>query len=457
MSLSYDELFSVYFAEQGPHYLLSEGWQLETNPPLYFLLLDGWIALFGDSAAAVRSLSLLASAATLPVVFRIARSIGLRDGAWLAAALTLTSALDARYALMARPYALWLFVLALALLALTEAIMAATPVQARRWALGFAGAGLVALYLHDATLVFLAAADAVFVLEWLWRRRSEPQRLVAWALPQLLMAIAGAPQLLVILAQRNSANIAWIPPVDPAGLSQAAIELLSGHEFPFGSFQGPALLLTVLLVLILVPLRAPRAALPLAGLALLGLALLLGAGILLPRTALWLLLPLALLQAAALTAVRTAWLRAGLIGLALGLGALDTAFCLWEYQPEPWQDFLATLEAERQPGDVLVLLNGAPATALRYYQAGAGAALYRWDATAIDGPGTAVRALDDRVLPLAPIGEIGIRNLLQQGRAVWLISRLRAQFEPEAALAAPFAVTRRLRQRSVQLIRLAPP
>jgi hypothetical protein len=405
----------------------------------------------------VRSLSLLAGAATLPVVFRIARSVGLRDGAWLATALYLTSALAARYALMARPYALWLLVLALALLALTEAIAAATPQLVGRWALGFAAAGLAALYLHDAALVFLAAADAVFVLAWLWCRRAEPKRLLAWLLPQLLLLAAGAPQLLVILAQRNSANIAWIPPVSPAGLVQAAIELLSGHEYPFGSFQAPALLLTLIVVLVLVPLRAPRAMAPLSGLVLLGLALLLGAGILLPRTALWLLLPLALLQAAALAAVRTAGLRAGLIGLALVLAALNTGFCLWEFQPEPWQGFLATLEAERQPGDVLVLLNGAPATALRYYQAGAGAALYRWDATAIDGPGTAVRALDDRVLPLAPIGEVGIRNLLQQGRAVWLISRLRAQIPIEDDLAAPFTETRRLRQRSVQLIRLAPP
>ena len=452
LSLDYDELFSVYFAERGPAYLLSEGWRTETNPPLYFLLLDGWIALFGQSAIAVRALSLLFGAATVPVVFLIGRAAARRAGqdagvAWLVAAFYLTSAVTARYALMARPYALCLCFIAIAVWALIEA-MSLPPARLWRWSLGFAAAGLAALYTHDSALFFLAAAEAVFAIDWLMRRRGDVRALAAWAGPQLLLILGAMPQLAIILAQRNSANIAWISPLDVLGGIQYAIELLSGHEYPFGTLQAPALAVTAFLLAVLVPLRAPRAvALPLGALAVLGLAVLMALGVMLPRTALWLLILLAVLQAMALP---RAWALA-----VLPLLALNAGFCLWEFQPEPWRDFLAELDAARRPGDAVVLLNGAPAMALHYYGVGAGTPLYRWDATAIDGPGTAIRALDDQTQFAAPIDAAGIRALLLQGRSVWLVSRLRAQIPLETALAQGFTTTDTRRQRAVIVMRLA--
>jgi mannosyltransferase len=438
-SLGYDELFSVYFAEQGAGFLLGEGWHLETNPPLYFLLLDGWIALFGDSAVAVRSLSLLASAATVPVVIRTARTAGLGEGAWLAGAFYLTSAIGARYALIARPYALWVLVLAIALLALVEAMAATTPQQLRRWALGFAAASLVGLYLHDTTVIFLAAADAAFGLVWIAGWKLEWRRLAIWALPQLFVLAGGSPQLLIIWAQRGSPNIAWMPRPNLAWLIQHTVELLAGPGFDFDSLRAPALVLTLILLLIVVPLRASRR-LALGGLAVLGLGLLFGAGVLVSRAALWLILPLALLQASALLNVRPGWLRAGLIVFAVTSAGLNAAACLWQYQPEPWRDLLATLESQRRPGDAIVLLNAAPATALRYFGAGDGAPLYRWDATSTDRPGTALRTVDDRVLQPARIGPGGIRTLLGEGRGVWLICRQAAQVPILRMLAAPMRV-----------------
>jgi hypothetical protein len=448
LSLGYDELFSVYFAQQDIGYLLGEGRLIETNPPLYYAILHYWMLLFGDSAFVVRLPSLLASAATLPVIYRIARAVRLGPGgAWLAGALYLTSALGARYALLARGYALWLLFLAIALWALVEALSAA-PARVWRWAALFAGAGLASLYVHDSTVIFLAAANLVFAVWWVAMRRAAPSVLVAWVLPQLALLVAGAPQLLVILAQRHSANIAWIPPPDILGFIQTAIELLSGHEYPFGRLQSSALTLSLLLLVLLAPARAPRSILPLAGLVLAGPALLWGMGLLLARAALWLLLPLAVIEASAVSAFGRRWL----IVAAPVIFGLNTAFCLIEYLPEPsWRDTLAALDAGRSPGDAIVLLNGAPVTAFRYFKAGDGAAFYRWDVTPVDGPGTAIRAIDDRLAALPPIDEAGIRALLRQGRAVWLISRLRAQVEIEGKLAMGYGA-----MRSFALTRIAP-
>ena len=456
LSLSYDELFSIYFAEQGPDFLLGPGWHQETNPPLYFLLLDGWIGLFGDSAVAVRALSLLAGAGTVWVVFRIARTLGLQRGAWLAAALFLTSALAARYAVMARPYALWLLAVALALLALVAATQAATPKRVAVRATAFCAASLAALYIHDSSLVFLAAAEAVFGLDWLLRRRGTWRILAAWALPQLVLLAAATPQLLILFGQRDSANIAWIPPLDLVGAVQIGIELLSGMPYPFGTFQAAALVVTLVLILVLVPLRAPPGFRLVGCLLLLGLALLVAAGILLPRSALWLLLPLAVLQAGGIMGLRTRWLRLAAGGTAVLLSGLNTVACLRHYEPEPWRRVLGVLEAERRPDDAIVLMNGAPATALRYYHAGTSARLYRWDATPIDAPGTAIRSLDDRVMPLSPIDDKGIAALLRDGHGVWLVSRLRAQLAFQDVLAAQFPPIRRESQMSVEITRLSP-
>ena len=66
-----------------------------------------------------------------------------------------------------------------------------------------------------------------------------------------------------------------------AGGIQYAIELLSGHEYPFGTFQAVAFTMT-LLVLLLVPFRAPRAVLvPMGLLVVFGLTVLIVAGVLL--------------------------------------------------------------------------------------------------------------------------------------------------------------------------------
>lgn len=425
LALSNDELFSIYFAKLGPAYLFGEGWRLETNPPLYYLLLDGWMALFGDSAVAVRVPSLLAAAATAPVLWRIGRRLGLERGAWLAPALFLTSALAQRYALMARGYALWLLVLALALLALVEVVSPGRPGRPSanrpiRWASLFAGAGLLALYLHDTTIVFLAAANLVFLGVWLLRRKRAWRALALWVLPQLLVIPAELPQLLVIWAQRDSQNINWMPPVTGSTLLEAAVSLVSGHEFPMDIPQLAALVVTALITLVLAPLLAPRSLRPLAGLVVAAALLLAALDLPVARTALWLLLPLALIQAAALIRLRQGWAIAGV----LALGALNTGNCLWAYDLEPWDKCLAQFQAARGPKDAVILFNAVPATAFDYYHADAGDGFYRWDVTSFDRPGTALRTIDDRVKPLPQIGYGEFRALVQRGDPVWLVSRL---------------------------------
>ncbi len=60
-SLWSDETFSILWSQQSLGYLTGAGTQLEPNPPLYYVLLHEWMLVFGSSAGAVRSLSVVFS------------------------------------------------------------------------------------------------------------------------------------------------------------------------------------------------------------------------------------------------------------------------------------------------------------------------------------------------------------------------------------------------------------
>src|ERR1700677_2266267 len=77
-----------------------------THPPLYFLLLRWWMDLLGTGAAAIRSLSALASLASILVLFDVCRFLHGPRVALLAAAIMALSLGQIEYAFDARAYAL---------------------------------------------------------------------------------------------------------------------------------------------------------------------------------------------------------------------------------------------------------------------------------------------------------------------------------------------------------------
>src|SRR3954453_23926923 len=76
------------------------------SPPLYDLLLHGWMALVGRSEAATHALSLLFALLAIPVAFWAGRSLfGVRAG-WVAAVLTALNPFLGQYAQETRMYSL---------------------------------------------------------------------------------------------------------------------------------------------------------------------------------------------------------------------------------------------------------------------------------------------------------------------------------------------------------------
>jgi hypothetical protein len=169
----------------------------DIHPPGYYWLLKLWSSVFGSSAWAMRSFSAVAGVLLVLVVERIARLI-VPPGKtffWLpllAALLAAVNPLLIYYSQEARMYML----LALAgaglfwnmlsgplwrvpTLPVGDAVaqgrgssVEASPSGWRWWPLGYVFFGVLGLWTHYSFPIMLAAANAAYLLRWLWLRRS---------------------------------------------------------------------------------------------------------------------------------------------------------------------------------------------------------------------------------------------------------------------------------------------
>jgi mannosyltransferase len=126
------------------------------SPPLYYLLLHGWMALAGDGEAAARSLSLLFAGMAVPVSWWAGTAVGGRCAGAVAAAVAAGSPFLSYYAQEARMYTL---VVLLSLVATAAFVLAF--VGRRRVHLATLGVSLLLLLYTHTWGLFLAVALAV--------------------------------------------------------------------------------------------------------------------------------------------------------------------------------------------------------------------------------------------------------------------------------------------------------
>ncbi len=205
VSLWLDEGISIGIADHPlgdiPGLLVQDG-----SPPLFYLLLNGWMHLFGDGAVAVRSLSLLAALAMVPVAYWAGRSLfGTRAG-WMAAALAATSPYLTLWGREARMYTL----LALLALVCVTAFVHAFAFARRRWLPALVVSLALVLYTHNWSL-YLAAAAVLAAIGFAVQRPDTRQ-----ALGDVAQAFAGvgllyAPWVPTLLRRVDSTGAPWSP------------------------------------------------------------------------------------------------------------------------------------------------------------------------------------------------------------------------------------------------------
>jgi len=121
-----DEALTVDIARL-PLHAIPEALKHDGAPPLYYYLLHFWIALFGQSNVAVRSLSGIIAVLTLPVAWLCGKRFGGRAVAWTTLVLLASAPFAVYYGTEARMYALVIFLTGLGFLALQRAIEAPRP------------------------------------------------------------------------------------------------------------------------------------------------------------------------------------------------------------------------------------------------------------------------------------------------------------------------------------------
>lgn len=213
-------------------------------PPLYYVLLHGWTAVFGAGDLAARSLSGVFAVASLPLAWVAGRQVGGRRVGHAAVILLATSPFAIRYATEARMYSL---VIALVLAGYVGVRLGlarpAWPVLA-----GVAVvAGLLALT-HYWSFYLLAPVAVLLTIRW--RQRHDP------AAARLVLAIGAGGALFVpwipgFLFQLRHTGTPWGRPAGPIDVA-----ITTATDFAGGRPPEARTLAAVLALLVVVALTA---------------------------------------------------------------------------------------------------------------------------------------------------------------------------------------------------------
>jgi mannosyltransferase len=228
-----DEALTVDIARlplsQIPNALKHDG-----APPLYYYLLHFWIALFGQSNDAVRSLSGIIAVITLPVAWLCGKHFGGRAVAWTTLVLLASAPFAVYYGTESRMYALVILLTGLGFLALQRAI------EQPRWgnlaAVAIVAAALLytqywSLYLIGVTGLWLLASIV------LCYRQKRPQDAPLKAFGALVVGcLLFVPWVPTFLYQSKHTATPWAAPPN----FSAVINAVTGFATNQGSLQMTA-------------------------------------------------------------------------------------------------------------------------------------------------------------------------------------------------------------------------
>lgn len=221
-----DEVFTWQRIHLAPGAMVADSFA-NRHFPGYFLLLR-WIASFHEGDFAwLRMPSAVFGAAAVGVVFLIARLLGGRFAGLIAGLLMALSPLQMQYGQEARPYALVVLLISIALWGLVRIAQQPAPVRVDGRALERNRAGWIAYVLGSAlalsvlgdTAPWLLASNAALFLVWRQLRAGAGTEAAArfrrrWVLGQAVIVLCSAPFYVGVLAAADRhmlQSFNWIP------------------------------------------------------------------------------------------------------------------------------------------------------------------------------------------------------------------------------------------------------
>jgi 4-amino-4-deoxy-L-arabinose transferase-like glycosyltransferase len=215
-----DEFVSYWIVEDGgARSALLRNNHYSTTQPLYFLILDRSVRLFGKNEFALRLPSIAFGCLFLPVVYWLFKELAGRKAAALALFLAALNPVLIYFGREARPYSMCLFLSACSFLAFVRWIRAP---ESKSLALLWLAATVALVYTHgifglalvvqNVIVLVLVLRDEMFRHRLMWR----------WVLFQILTCAFVAPvlmQLASLMGRREDINYA----VDPPDVWQAIV------------------------------------------------------------------------------------------------------------------------------------------------------------------------------------------------------------------------------------------
>jgi mannosyltransferase len=420
-SLWSDEIFSRYYLDVfGLHYVLTDGLSTETNPPTYYLLLRGWMSLFGDSEVALRSLSAAASILCVPATYLLGRELGGKSRGLASALLFALCPASLYFAQETRVYAL--FMLASTVVLWAAAVYQRDSRSVKAMAFYLLSATLC-LYLHATGLLLVVACGGAVWLYLLSNGVSTRQARFHWMVLNGVVLLLGLPYFLHVFTASHTGIIDYMP---PAGIHQfvyCASLVVSGMvtPYPWPAFLlAAALFLTLAVSLWLKPLSR-RASVTLIGVPCLFITLVLLVSfrrpILLPRILVWMVVPLCLIAGKQLLTAG----RARYVVLLSLIAAFGTGLFFQATRPnsdkEPWRDISREVGPDLEQADLVVLSPVSNPMVLSYY-APRVKSVRLWDASVRPN---IMSAAAER-LHISSISEAEILQAIKAKRSVWVLS-----------------------------------
>ncbi|MFN8051435.1 MAG: glycosyltransferase family 39 protein [Acidimicrobiales bacterium] len=241
-----DEALSVNIAKL-PLGSISDALRHDGHPPLYYVLLHGWMSLFGESDHAVRALSGLITVATLPLAYLVGRRIGGRRLGYTTALVFALSPYAFRYGSETRMYALLMAEVFAGYLLITAAIAA----PKLRTLAGIAVTTGLLLWTHYWSMWLIAAIGVLAVVRLARAQRRGDRELVAGSLKILAAMAVGAltfvPWVPNLLYQSAHTGTPWAKSFRITNLIVTSLTEFAGG--PYSEAQIGMLLLVILVVI----------------------------------------------------------------------------------------------------------------------------------------------------------------------------------------------------------------
>jgi uncharacterized membrane protein len=207
--------YQHYLAWQPLHFpTLLALLKINVHLPLYYLLLNPWLGVFGADTVGLRSFSALFSALTVFPLYGLGKAIGGRRAGLLAACVAALAPFQLYYGQEGRMYALSLFCAAFSALAFWKTLYSRHPL---RWSLLYA-LSVVAGVMSHYIFVFFLGFQAAYAALWFWkglRQKAtptetlpplEPRRIWLFGFAIAALAVAGIWWYPVYLAQQQGIN-----------------------------------------------------------------------------------------------------------------------------------------------------------------------------------------------------------------------------------------------------------